>query len=329
MKNGDKLSGSIVKYDGKNLIMKSEFAGQVTIPWEAVTAMASTDPLNVGLKDGQMLVGVVTTSDGKLSVATKDTGAVVAARENVVVIRSKEEQAAFDADADHSRNPRLIDLWTGFLDLGYATTRGNTDTGSFTLNTVATRATSRDKIEGKFTMIESSSNASGKSITTANAKRGAISYNLNVNKRWFGFGSVGLEADEFQLLDLRFNPAGGIGYHAWKTPKTSLDAQFGVSEDKEFFAGGTNRSFTEVLLGEEFVHKVSATTSIHEQLTVFPNMSDSGNYRVNLDMSVVTAIKKWFGWQFTVSDRFLSNPLPGRKENDLLLSTGLRMTFAK
>src|SRR5580693_2670458 len=53
MKNGDHLSGSIVKYDGKNLILKSEFAGQVTIPWDAVTAITSSDPLNVGLKDGQ------------------------------------------------------------------------------------------------------------------------------------------------------------------------------------------------------------------------------------------------------------------------------------
>jgi len=60
MKNGDRLSGAIVKYDGKNLILKSEFAGQVTIPWDAVTAITSSDPLNVGLKDGQMLVGVVT-----------------------------------------------------------------------------------------------------------------------------------------------------------------------------------------------------------------------------------------------------------------------------
>ena len=173
------------------------------------------------------------------------------------------------------------------------------------------------------------SDASGKSITTANAKRGGVAYNLNVDKRWFAFGSVSLESDQFQSLDLRFNPAGGIGYHAWKTPKTTLDAQFGASEDKEFFSGGTNRSFTEVLLGEEFVHKLGAATSIHQQFVVFPNTSDSGNYRINFDLSAVTAIKKWFGWQFTVSDRFLSNPLPGRKENDVLFSTGLRVSFAK
>jgi len=328
MKNGDRLSGAIVKYDGKNLILKSEFAGQVTIPWDAVTEIASTNPLNVGLKDGQTLVGTVTASNGKFNVATSNAGNVTAARENIVVIRSKEEQAAYDADLDHSRNPRLIDLWNGFLDLGYATTRGNTDTGSFTLNADATRATPRDKIEAKFTMIDSSSNASGTDITTANAKRGGIAYNLNVAHHWFGFGSVSLEQDQFQSLDLRFNPAGGLGYHAVQTPKTTLDLSFGASEDKEFFSNNTDRAFTEVLLGEEFVRKVSSNTSFHETLQLFPNVSSTGNFRMNLDIAAVTAIRKWFGWQFTVSDRFLSNPLAGRKENDILISTGLRVTFA-
>jgi len=31
--------------------------------------------------------------------------------------------------------------------------------------------------------------------------------------------------------------------------------------------------------------------------------------------------------QVTVSDRFQSNPLPGIKKNDLLLTTGIRVTF--
>jgi putative salt-induced outer membrane protein YdiY len=329
MKNGDRLSGSILKYDGKNLIIKSEFAGDVTIPWDAVTAVSSSVPLNVGIKGGQTLVGTVTTSDGKIQVATENSGTVTAPKDSIEFIRSKEEQAAYQAEIDRFHNPRLIDLWTGFMDLGYATTRGNTDTGSFTLNADASRSTSRDKIEAKFTMIQSSSNASGKDISTADAKRGGISYNINLDKRWFAFGSVNLENDEFQSLDLRFNPAGGAGYHAIKTPKTTLDLQVGASEDKEFFTAGLDRSFTEVLLGEEFVHKVNATTSIHQQLTLFPNVTSTGNYRINFDLSAVTAIKKWLGWQFTVSDRFLTNPVAGRKDNDVLISTGVRVTFAK
>jgi len=275
-----------------------------------------------------MLVGDVTTAGDKFNVATKDTGTVAAAKAQVQAIRSKDEQAAYDADIDHSRNPRLIDLWNGFLDLGYATTRGNTDTSSFTLNTDVTRSTTRDKIEAKFTMIDSSSNASGTDITTANAKRGGVAYNLNINKRWFGFGSVNLESDQFQSLDLRFNPAGGVGYHAFTTPKTTFDLELGASEDREYFSTGLDRSFTEILLGEEFVHKVNASTSIHEQATVFPNISSTGNYRINFDLAAVTAIRKWFGWQFTVSDRYLSNPIAGRKDNDIIISTGLRLTFS-
>ncbi len=329
MKNGDRLSGTIVKYDGKNLVMKSEFAGQVTIPWDAVTAISSSVPLNIGLKGGQTLVGTVTTSDGKIQVATENAGTVTAPKDSIEFVRSKEEQAAYQAEIDRFHNPRLIDLWTGFLDLGYATTRGNTDTGSFNLNADASRSTNRDKIEATFTMIQSSSNASGKDISTADAKRGGVSYNINLDHRWFAFGSVNLENDEFQSLDLRFNPAGGAGFHAIKTPKTTLDFQAGASEDKEFFNTGLDRSFTEVLLGEEFAHKVNASTSIHQALTFFPNMSSTGNYRINFDLSAVTAIKKWFGWQFTVSDRFLTNPVAGRKDNDVLISTGLRVTFAK
>jgi hypothetical protein len=40
-----------------------------------------------------------------------------------------------------------------------------------------------------------------------------------------------------------------------------------------------------------------------------------------------TAISKWLGWQFSFNDYFLSNPPTGIKSNDLLLSTGLRLTF--
>lgn len=329
LKNGDRLSGSILKYDGKNLVLKSELAGDVTIPWEAVTAISSTQPLNVGLKDGQMVVGAVTTTEGKIQVATKDTGAVTAPRDSIQFIRSKDEQAAYEAEVDHYRNPRLVDLWVGFLDLGYAASRGNADTSTFTLSANATRATSRDKIEAHFNSIFSSSDAGGKQLTTANAKRGGVSYNLNINRRWFGFGSVDLENDQFQSLDLRFVPAGGLGYHALQNERTILDMELGAAENREFFSTGLNRSSTEILLGEELTHKVNKSTSFHQKLVFFPNLTDGGNYRINFDLSAVTSIRKWFSWQFTVSDRFLSNPVPGRKENDVLFTTGARLTFAK
>ncbi len=338
LKNGDRLSGNIIKYDGKNLVLKSELAGEVTIPWDNVTAVTSTQPLNVTLKDGQRIVGTVTTEGTKFQVATKETGNVTAARESVQGIRSDAEQKAYDTEIDRYKNPRLIDLWAGTFDLGFTQTAGNTETETFTLGTNAVRATTRDKITVNYTQIYSTSNASGPNLTTANAKRGGIAYNLNVAPKMYIFGLVNLENDEFQSLDLRFNPAGGVGYHAIKKPNTILDLSVGASMDKEFFSAapgtppgspGLNQTYAEILIGEEFTHKFSKTISMHENLVMFPNVSKVGNYRMNFDISAAAAIKKWMAFQISASDRYLSDPLPGRKTNDILFTTGLHFVFAK
>ncbi len=338
LKNGDLITGNIIKYDGKNLVIKSEQAGDVTIPWDNVTTVTSSEPMNVMLKDGQKLVGVVTTDGTKFNIATKDTGTVTAARETVVGIRSEAEQKAYDTEIERFRNPRLVDLWAGTLDLGFSETRGNADTATFTLVANAVRATSRDKITVTYNQIYSNSNASGTSLTTANAKRGGIAYNLNIAPKVFVFGLVSLENDEFQSLDLRFAPAGGFGYHAVKTKDTTFDLSGGASLDKEFFSAppgspmgtaGVTHTYGEVLLSEELSHNFSKTISLHELLAFFPNVTATGNYRMNFDITAVAAIKKWMGFHVSASDRYLSNPLPGRKDNDILFTTGLRFTFAK
>jgi len=69
LKNGDRLTGAIVSGDGKTLLMKSEYAGDVTIQWDAITAIESSEELHLTLKDGKRLAGKVSTSDGTIVVA--------------------------------------------------------------------------------------------------------------------------------------------------------------------------------------------------------------------------------------------------------------------
>jgi len=324
LKNGDRLSGAIVKNDGKNLTMKSELAGEVTVAWAAITSVSATGPLYVGLKDGKTVVGAISTQaeGGKLEIATKDAGVVTADKDAVAFIRTDAEQTAYE----RFHHPHLTDLWAGFFDLGYATSQGNAKTSNLTFTGDASRTTVNDKMTLHYTSLFSSSNASGKNITTANAKRGGAGYERNFNPRWFVFGSVDLESDEFQSLDLRFSPAGGIGSHLVKNERTVLDVQAGGDLDRENFSTGLHRTSGEFLVAQELAKKISKFTSIHEKLGFF---SDGGDYRANFDASSVTAIKKWLSWQVTASDRLLSNPVPGRKRNDIILTTGLRISFSR
>jgi len=328
--NGDRITGSVLHSDTKTLVMKTDTAGEVTLKWDSIAAISAPGPLYVGLGDGQMIVGSVETTNGKFNVTTKTAGVVATSKESIQYIRNGEEQAKAQAEIDHFRNPRLVDLWVGNFDLGFAASRGNANTATLTMATNAQRATTRDKIAVYYTSIFSSSDFSGGTTqTTANSKRGGVAYNLNLNKKAFVFGSVDLESDQFQDLDLRFVPAGGAGYHAIATMPTQFDLRVGAAANREFFSTGLNRTSAELLLGDNFVHKFSATTHVEQKLDFFTNLSDTGAYRVNFDLSAVTAIHKWFSWQVTISDRFLSNPVVGRKKNDAIYSTGVRVSFGK
>jgi putative salt-induced outer membrane protein len=328
--NGDRITGSVLHSDTKTLVMKTDNAGELTLKWDSITAISAPGPLYIGLGDGQMIAGSVETVNGKFNVTTKTAGVVSTSKESVQYIRNADEQAKAQAEIDHFRNPRLVDLWVGNLDLGFAASRGNANTETLTLSTNAARSTTRDKISVYYASLFSSSDFSGgTNETTANSKRGGVSYNLNLNKKAFVFGTVDLESDQFQDLDLRFSPAGGGGYHAIDTKPTQLDLRVGAAANREFFSTGLNRTSAELLLGDSFAHKFSAATHIEQKLDFFSNLSNSGEYRMNFDISGVTAIHKWLSWQLTISDRYLSNPVVGRKKNDAIFSTGARVSFGK
>lgn len=311
-------------------MIKTDTAGEVTLKWDSITAISAPGPLYFGLSDGQMIVGSVETVGGKFNVTTKTSGVVATSKESIQFIRNSDEQTKAQAEIDHFRNPRLVDLWVGNLDLGFAASRGNANTETLTLSTNAARSTTRDKIAVYYTSIFSSSDFSGGTTqTTANSKRGGVAYNLNLNKKAFVFGSVDLESDQFQDLDLRFSPAGGGGYHAIATMPTQLDLRVGAAADREFFSTGLNRTSAELLLGDNFAHKFSSTTHIEQKLDYFTNLSNTGEYRMNFDISGVTAIRKWLSWQLTISDRYLSDPVVGRKKNDAIFSTGARVSFGR
>jgi putative salt-induced outer membrane protein YdiY len=283
----------------------------------------------VGLKGGQVVAGSVSLAGDEVRIKSTEAGALSVSRANIEFIRSKDEQTAYETTIERYRNPRLVDLWTGFVELGISETSGNAITSSITATADATRVTHRDTIDVHFTSLYASSRTGGLPVVTANARRGGISYNLNVTPKLFAFGLTDLEYDEFQGLDLRFAPAGGLGYHLIKDDTKSFDLLGGASLDREFFSNNTNRTSGEALLGEEGFYKLTARASFREKLTFYPNLTNTGDYRMNFDTSAVTTIWRWLGWHFTVSDRLLSSPTAGHKKNDLLFTTGLRLSFGR
>jgi putative salt-induced outer membrane protein YdiY len=325
--NGDRISGQIIASDAETLTMKTEFLGEAKIQWQAITQIESQAPLFLTDKDGQVLVGAVSTSDGTLRVRTANAGIVPVQKAVVQAIRNEENQKAYEAEIERLRNPSLLDFWSAYFDTGLSFTQGNSETRTFTTAAKAQRKTERDKITVYATSIFAENDTTGITETTANAIRGGSRYELNVSDRLFTFGFIDLEFDEFQNLDLRNVLGGGLGWHVKKTDRTSFNVFGGGSYNQEFFSDDITRRSAEIVAGEELEFKLNDRLTWSERFAFYPNLNESGEYRMQFDTTLVTQLYRWVGWQISLSDRFLSNPIPGIRKNDLLLTTGLRFTL--
>jgi putative salt-induced outer membrane protein YdiY len=281
----------------------------------------------LALKDGETIAGTVTTTDGKFVIITKNAGAVSASKDGVVAVRNETEQTALNTEIDRLRNPHLTDFWSGFLDTGLSLTRGNSDTLNFSLSGQAVRKTSRDTITAYASSIFANNGTGGPTKTTANSIGGGIRVDVNVSKRLYVFGLADFYHDEFQQLDLRNILGGGLGYHVVNTKPTIFDVYGGGDFNQSYYSTPLTQKTGEIMAGEYLSHSFSNRMTFTERFEFFPNISDGGQYRYTFNANAVTKLSHWLGWQVSFVDLYVSNPPAGVKNNDLILSTGLRLTF--
>jgi putative salt-induced outer membrane protein YdiY len=324
LSNGDIITGAIVKKDGAKLTIKSEFLGEVTMPWSAVKSLRSDAELNVVLPGGQAVKGKLSTDGDQLQVST-GTETKTAPLAAVATVRDAAEQHSFE----RLEHPAIFELWGGNFDLGLALANGNARSDSLTTAFNANRRTREGLITVYFNQIHSTARVDNVTSTIASAVRGGWKYNRSISSRMFLTGFNDYEHDRFQNLNIRFVGGGGAGIKAVKSENFLLDFDAGADYQRENFMNGLNRNSAEANFGDNLLYKMFKGTSLNQSMRVFTNLTDTGAYRLNFDLGSVTMFKKWLGWHVTASDRFLSNPVQGRQRNDLLLSTGFRLTFAR
>jgi putative salt-induced outer membrane protein YdiY len=337
LKNGDRLTGTVVKSDGKTLVLHTEAAGDVTIQFAAITDIKTDAELHVSLKGGKTAVGPVSTSEGKIEIVTKTTGTVETPKEDITLIRNDAEQAAYDK----SLHPGLTHGWNGGANIGFSIARGNSETENLALAFNAAHPTLNDKITVYATSLYTKSDEPPPSTVSANLETGGVRYDRNIRTRTFVFAAADFQANALQYLDLRQVYSGGFGYHAIKSDATTLNFLAGVNFTHETYSNGplvqtappifasygvTNR-FVALTLGEELMHKIGKSTVITQNFYLYPDLQDTSDYRGTFNLGTVTKISKSFGWQNQFSDIYVSDPPLGAKQNDVVITTGLNYTF--
>jgi hypothetical protein len=324
LKNGDRITAALVKKDGDRLTARSEFLGDINLPWSAVASIEVEEPVYVELMDGQKLNGTLDTESGEVRVATP-VRQIRTSLPQILAIRNGDEQRKFE----RLFAPSWFELWAGYFDIGFALARGNARTNTFSTAFEMIRPTRTDKTRVYLNQIYSTATVDGIASATADAVRAGWAYNHDISGRTFFSFFNDYENNNFQNLDLRFVAGGGLGVHLIKSDRTILDVLGGASYNRENFSRELARNSGEAYWGDDFRHAFNSTTSVTQSFRMFNNVTDAGAYRMNFDVGTATALRRWLSFHITGSDRFLSNPVFGRQRNDILLTTGFRVSFAR
>ena len=322
LRNGDRVTGSIVKKDGATLTIDSAHFGTVTLPWDQIDMLTTDVPAYVQV-GGASEAGTFTVSGGQVTITSLSGGMRSVGVAEIEAVRNNVEQAAYE----RLQNPGLTDLWAGSANLGFAGASGNARTRTLVFSGTAARPTMTDKTSIYFNSVRSFARLAGVDTSTANAVRGGWAYQRDVGRRMFVSIFNDYEYDRFQSLDLRFVIGAGGGYHAVDNERTHLDLLTGVNYERATFSTPLTRNSAEFNWGDELNHKLNSIITLTQSYRMFNSLTDTPNFRVNFDFGSQMHLGEWLTWNVNISNRYLRNPVPGRLRNDVIYSTGLGVKF--
>ena len=331
LKNGDRLTGTAVKLEGGKLTFKTAYADAIAIAWDQVSSLKVDKPLVLPQDKGNLSITSIDRTDAGLLVVTASGNTTLDAAA-VAVLRTPADQEAYEA----SLHPGWGHAWTMAANASLALAKGNSDTETFGAGFTAVRATRTDKTSLYFNTLYGRDNKAD--ITSADTTGGGARYAHNLNPKLFAFGSGDFLSNGLQDLELRSTVSGGFGWHAFKDKNQFLDVTGGFAwthENYSAVAGGetttpaSSNSFASLNIGEQYSRKFGASSVLTEQANFFPDISDLGRIEFNVNSSFSTKIAKVFNWVTTFSDNYTSFPPAGTLNNDVILTTGLGVTFTK
>jgi len=231
LKNGGRLPGKILGMEDGKLVLKTSYAGEISIEWSEVATLRTDTPVNVVLEYDTYY--------------TSSQGIIELGEDEKIKLKTDEMQEAvpFHLASVKSINAKAQPSVkvTAHINGGIDVEKGNTDNEEYHLDgeLIARTEWNRYTIRGEFD-IEESNNEKTEDDWLVFAK-----YDHFLTKKWHLVGFVIFENDEFKDLDLRSSFGAGVGYQFFETAVTNLGVQVGLSRVSEDFIVDEDDDYSE------------------------------------------------------------------------------------
>jgi hypothetical protein len=335
LKNGDRVTGTLVTIQGGTLQLKTANLGVVPIPMAQVATYSSDKPVAVVIKGQEPVQGMLELLPSGDWQIKGDNGQMhtIAAAKPEVIMPAEDYQKLEQA-------PGIMQGWKGGASLGYSLQNGNQESNTLTTSVAASRERPATPIFERhmrttFDFTTLFSHAEQKSITAPFVVTSTVSsrtittdlrqdYLFSPDNFVFLFGQ--LNHVSTQGLYLQQTYGGGFGRDVVKNARTTFSVLGGPTYVQEKFFSGQLTQTIELLLAETLGVQFSKRLRLDHYFQVYPDLLHGGEYRFDTSAVLSYKLLNKFTVNASLIDLYLSNPPTGEK-NNVTLSVGIGYAF--
>ncbi len=108
---------------------------------------------------------------------------------------------------------------------------------------------------------------------------------------------------------------------------TTLDLLGGLGYTRESYYDGTTNNLLTATLGDEFAHKTYCEHFDNPEPVLPAVAQPDQQLPRELQLWMATKLNGWLTANMNFHDQYVSEPVPGNKNNDIIFTTGLGFTF--
>lgn len=307
MKNGDRLTGTIVRLEGSLLYLRAPYAHDtLAISWEAVDCLVSGNSLPVAVGDNRFVIGTISCPES-----------------GIALIEESPSSPPVPTPLTQVRaiNPST---YSGLFSLGGSFYSGNT-------NANAVSASARFKVKKqrhRFTVDGRYNYGETNGKTAISNSSASFKYDLFTGEKLYGYAQSLTEHDRFADLNLRTTEGLGVGYQLFESKQFNLFVEGGASYLLEDFSGSEDRQDAtgRWSLGIDWEVVPGRLTFFHRQEGFYSIIA--GSTVLHAEQGLRIPLFENLYANFEADYRFNSAPAAGTRKSDLNLILGITYQYA-
>jgi hypothetical protein len=311
--NGDRLTGEFKSLERGRLRFKTDATDTISIEWDDVAFLKSNQNIQVETENGVRYLGQLSiTSDERRIIVETGSGPVGLDTEHVILMTPIEE--------------RGLDRIDGDISAGYNFAKADEVTTTYLSVDLNYRAESRIfSLDFDSLFSDSSTNEPSQDLSLD------LKYTRLLENRWLAGGIVTFERNDEHGLDLRTSIGGGGGRILHQSNNSSLSLIGGLLLSREkVSADVADENYVEAFatLAWDWFRFDTPELDLTTSLQIIPNLTDSGEYRGEVEIEFKWEIVEDLFWALAISDSYDSKAeLSGGENNDYSIITSVGWDF--